>query len=451
MSYKDDKLFNNNEKIPFDDSPIARKPSKNSSPFKGNGQNKSFFQNSKLLVAVVVILFTLNVILMGVCGWAIRNGGTKNINVLNPSILTASEDGAISSYAMNKAYYSSVCIAAGSRVTNFNDFFNKSGLSRGTGVIIEKNEKELYVLTCFHVIDGYYSKEGDSKINVLYPSSLEPISSNYVEVVGYSTTNDIVVLKVKNLKNAEPCTEVENAKVSVLNPSDAVFTIGNAISSNLKFTKGTISSINENVLIEKQRFREIVFSAAIQPGNSGGGLFNNKGEFVGLVNAKLPSVTSNGTTIPVELTSYALPGFYAIGIGKSIILNGGKPKGINIGAEFENDKNSPVSSGIIEDKSFSQFFNQIYSVKVSSVESHSSSSGKLKVNDKIISFTYESIIDGQRHKVYMVNQYCFEDVKFLIKKDSEIIFEVERKKGILGTEVETQSISIFATETFTPE
>lgn len=430
MSYREDQdyLYSRSEKIPYDDTPISRKPdSRSSSPLKKMKNFKNQPGVSKVLVSIVAIMFCLNVVLVGVVIWTVKNGGDRYVNVYNNSITTSGEDGYVSEYAMQTAWYNTVCVAAGGQIGDKSSFFSRAQ-SRGSGIILEKDDDYVYILTCFHVVDGY-----ENKVSVLFQSWDNPVSATFI---GASKSNDVAVLRVKNSQNFDPCNAVIFADSQFLKPSETVFTIGNAISTNLKFTKGAVSSINDMVSIDGRIAREIVFSAAIQPGNSGGGLFNAEGKLIGLVNAKLTSVKSNDNTIPVELTSYAIPGNYAVGIGKSIIKNGSAIS-ISIGANFVNDKDSPISSTVID----GNLINQNYRVIVNSVVSASPASTKLRKGDEIVSFTYVSIIDGQRHTVYMTNQYCFEDVSFLVQKDSEVQFTVIRGGA------EPQTISVLASST----
>jgi len=65
-------------------------------------------------------------------------------------------------------------------------------------------------------------------------------------------------------------------------------------------TEGIISALGRNIEIGGQVLNLLQTSAAVNPGNSGGGLFNRYGELVGVVNAK-----SGGTNI--EGIGFAIP------------------------------------------------------------------------------------------------------------------------------------------------
>ena len=62
----------------------------------------------------------------------------------------------------------------------------------------------------------------------------------------------------------------------------------------------------------KTEMRVIRVDTAVNPGNSGGGLFNSKGELIGIVNAKI--ISSD-----VENIGYAIPSSVAINVADNII------------------------------------------------------------------------------------------------------------------------------------
>lgn len=433
MSYSEDykDLLSRNEKIPYDDTPISREPTQKKINFSINskkpnlGKNKS--KTFKALVGAVALLFCLNVILIGVLIHHIKTGGNRFINYWDNTVNVSGAN--ISTHAVQKARYSSVCIAAGGNVYDHNSFYNNSE-NMGSGVIIEKNydENYVYILTCYHVIDGY-----QSKINVQFQGYLQPIKA---QVVGYSITNDIAVLKVTDLRNIDACGAVTTYNSQNLAIGETAFAVGNSLSGGFSVTGGMISRINKEISVEGSVVRELQIDAAINPGNSGGGLFNAKGEFIGLVNAKLFTTTSGSNTITAEGTAYAFPGTYALSIAKSIIENSGRATYINLGVRFEHDENYPISSVMVDDKLIDN-----YKVIVGAVSSGSIASGKLKKGDEIISFSYIDY-DGVERVVDMRNKYCFEDICFAIKRNTVLKFNIKRAIGQPEGQIEIVASSI---------
>ena len=416
MSYNEDyrEAYNAQEKIPFDDTPISRDlPQKKSGPFKRTNQKTPSSRLFKAVVACTLILFCLNIVLVGMLVYNIRNGGNRYVNVFDSTITVSGDANGISSYAIQKAWYNSVCIAAGGRITDNNSFYKNSS-SRGSGTILEKNDEKgyLYIITCQHVIDGY-----EDSVYVLFASYLKPIKAT---VVGYSVAYDVAVLKVTDLRNLDACTAMTEYDSQLLSIGETCFAVGNSLSGGLSVTGGNISRINKEISVEGTISREIQVDAAINPGNSGGGLFNAEGKFIGLVNAKLSSAKSGNSTITVEGTSYAIPATLALGIAKSIISNGGSPSNVRLGVTFAHDENYPVSSVEVNGKLFDN-----YKVIVSDVSSGTIASGILRSGDEIVSFSYTDL-SGKVQVVNMYNMYCFDDISFNVMKNSTIEFTINR-------------------------
>ena len=166
----------------------------------------------------------------------------------------------------------------------------------GSGVVIASG----YVLTNHHVIDGAISLEvtaGEDK----YKATL----------VGFDEALDIAVLKVEGLK-IKPVTLGDS---DLLNVGDWAICIGNPLSFTGTTTVGVISGLdremdNETTDIYGLRTKGISAmiqtDAAINAGNSGGGMFNVAGELVGI-----PSRKYAGTAVE--------------GIGMAIPINAAKP------------------------------------------------------------------------------------------------------------------------------
>ena len=84
-------------------------------------------------------------------------------------------------------------------------------------------------------------------------------------------------------------------------------------------TNGIVSGLSRDVTIDGTEMNLIQTNAAVNPGNSGGGLFNLYGELVGIVNAK-SSTTSSGTS--VEGIGFAIPIDNAINVATELVNYG---------------------------------------------------------------------------------------------------------------------------------
>lgn len=156
-----------------------------------------------------------------------------------------------------------------------NSIIEKSSEWSGTGFALKNG----YIVTNFHVIDGAKSikiKGVSGDFNKSYKAS----------IIGVDKNNDLALLKID-----DPIfCGFGNIPYSILSTTsevgEGVFVLGYPLTSTMgdeiKLTTGIISS--------KTGFKGDValyqISAPIQPGNSGGPLFNNDGNVIGVVSAK---------------------------------------------------------------------------------------------------------------------------------------------------------------------
>lgn len=154
--------------------------------------------------------------------------------------------------------------------------------------------KDGYIVTNYHVVEGAKS------IKIQGVKGDFTIKYN-AEVIATDKFNDLALLKVSDSKFAGFGTIPYNVKTSVSDVGEDIFVLGYPLTSTMgdeiKLTTGVISS--------KTGFQGDVslyqISAPIQPGNSGGPLFDNKGNLVGIVNAKHTGAENVGYAIK---TSY---------------------------------------------------------------------------------------------------------------------------------------------------
>lgn len=192
----------------------------------------------------------------------------------------------------------------------------------GSGVIFKLSEdkSEAYILTNYHVVYDGSINMVSKKINVflygmesyLYGSDLNyAISAEYV---GGTVKYDLAVLKIRGSEvllnsNARACDFADSNKVTVLETAIAV---GNAGGSGISATMGKVNVESENIALlaaderTELSLRVMRTDAAVNSGNSGGGLFNSKGELIGIVNAKSSSSSTDniGFAIPSNVAKY---------------------------------------------------------------------------------------------------------------------------------------------------
>ena len=189
-------------------------------------------------------------------------------------------------YAMN--VQSVVLISC--EVTSTNAFGQVSkGQSTGSGFILTENG---YVVTNAHVV------EGANTIKVSIPSG----ESYEAKLVGSDSTNDVAVLKVE----AEGLSPVTIGSSEALIVGDQVVAIGNPLGDlTSTMTVGYVSAKDRDVTTDNRTINMIQTDAAINSGNSGGPLFNMRGEVVGITTAKYSGSSSSGASI--ESIGFAIP------------------------------------------------------------------------------------------------------------------------------------------------
>lgn len=187
----------------------------------------------------------------------------------------------------------------------------------GSGVIISQDG---YIMTCAHVISGATTITVTTSTGEEYPAT----------VVGSYTDGDIAVIKI----------DADNLQAAVMGDSDqvllaeVVYAVGNPGGTlGGSITDGIISATDRTITVSveeesnppKNPFSGITSkivtlnvlqtSAAVSPGNSGGGLFNSRGELIGIVNAKSAGESQEGL-------GFAIPSNRALEIATALIEDG---------------------------------------------------------------------------------------------------------------------------------
>ena len=140
--------------------------------------------------------------------------------------------------------------------------------SSGSGFAVSSNG---YVVTNNHVINGCQN------VKIHYKGGAIPAT-----VVAYDPENDLALLK----GDFRPSTILplsNDAPELLQDIYVAGYPFGRSISAGVKVTKGIISSLTGI----GNNFSEIQIDAALQPGNSGGPILDDKGNVVGVAVSKL--------------------------------------------------------------------------------------------------------------------------------------------------------------------
>ncbi len=155
----------------------------------------------------------------------------------------------------------------------------------GSGVIIASDG---YIVTNNHVIEDANKIMIKLKNGDIYEAS----------VVGKSSEVDIAVLKI----DATDLQAVVLGDSDKLVVGDTAVVVGNPLGSGATVTNGIISALDREIDLGDSVMNLLQTNAAVNPGNSGGGLFNGKGELVGIVVAKSAGsdIEGIGFAIPIN-------------------------------------------------------------------------------------------------------------------------------------------------------
>ena len=175
----------------------------------------------------------------------------------------------------------------------------------GTGFIITSDG---YIMTNYHVIES--AQKSEHKIQVLFKDK----SSFEAKIVGFDEDNDVAVLKI-DASDLSPVSIGNSDDIAV---GDSVFAIGNPLGElDFSMTSGRVSALDRSITIERNgtAINMFQFDAAINSGNSGGPVYNESGEVIGIATAK---VGSSG----VEGLGFAIPINDAADIANELITKG---------------------------------------------------------------------------------------------------------------------------------
>ena len=188
--------------------------------------------------------------------------------------------------------------------------------SSGSGVVIGHSENYTFIVTCCHVVEGYKNYEVITSTGTLFDASL----------VGGDPMTDLAVIAIEKTDLPE-VTLIEDSSILKIG-SDAI-AIGNPLGTlGGTVTTGIISATSRNIKMSDGSVHTLIQTdAAINSGNSGGGLFNNQGQLIGIVSAKY-SATG------VEGLGFAIPSNTVRTIVTDLIKNGYVSGVTNLGVTF---------------------------------------------------------------------------------------------------------------------
>ena len=244
-------------------------------------------------------------------------------------------------------------------VTNFFGMQTTTPVS-GSGFIVTSDG---YIVTNYHVIEDAY-KGGYDVTVLMYDGTSYP-----AEIVGVEEQNDVAVLKI-DAEGLSPATLGNSDEMQV---GETVYAIGNPLGElNFTMTSGMVSALDRNITTANSQTGQKVtnnmfqIDAAVNSGNSGGPVYNEKGEVIGIVTAKYSSTG-------VEGLGFAIPINDAVSIINDLISKGYVTGKASFGI--------PVTT---VDSSVAQYYNMVEGAYIYSVnEGSCAEAAGLRVGDII--------------------------------------------------------------------
>ncbi|MBO5373844.1 MAG: trypsin-like peptidase domain-containing protein [Clostridia bacterium] len=284
--------------------------------------------NTNLAVILVCAFFGILILLTFIFGSIIvgkltsSNIGNQNVDSMifstpktelstpvNPSATTPRDE------AKEYESYSEVIYAVKDSVVEIKTQVISNGHtiseSAGSGVIIgsykiDDVDAGYYVVTNAHVVEASNGIVSD-KIMIKTTDGKE---YEVTGVRGSDTYGDIAVLMINTTDKLKGVSFGDSNSLVL---GQEVIAIGNPLGElGGSCTNGIISALDREVEIDGTSFKLLQTNAAINQGNSGGGLFNMKGQLVGIINAK---TIGDG----VEGIGFAIPSNEAKNIVSDII------------------------------------------------------------------------------------------------------------------------------------
>ena len=303
------KLYEDAEFVPQDETdeipqyyvPSEKKPK----------EKKSEARNGRILKLICVCLVCALVggLVGGFVSWSALKSRLPSASSDKPIVPSVETKNVSNETATANDIYSVGCrqtVGISLEITSSNIFGQTSASAvAGTGFIITSDG---YIMTNYHVIEPAY--ENNYKITVLFKDG----TSYEASVAGFEEDGDIAVLKI-DANDLSPVTVGNSDNIAV---GDSVFAIGHPLGElDFSMTSGRVSALDRSITADRNSapINMFQFDAAINSGNSGGPVFNESGEVIGIATAK---VGSSG----VEGLGFAIPINDAADIANELITKG---------------------------------------------------------------------------------------------------------------------------------
>ncbi len=266
----------------------------------------------------------------------------------------------------------------------------------GSGVIISADG---YIITNTHVIADESTGVPSKQITV----RLADGSEYPAKTIGYDSDSDISIIKIE----AANLTAAQCGNSDKLSVGEELVIVGNPLGElGGTVTNGIVSATEREIQVNSVTMSLIQTNAAVNPGNSGGGMFNMQGQLVGIVNAK-----SSGSDI--EGLGFAIPINDALEVSKQLLEYGYVRGKTMIGASFEQ----------VSGSNYFFYYNIEPGLYVTSL-SKGYNDEVLKVGDRVVAVNGETVSAPADIKAIVLESAVGDKLKFQVERDGKLM-EVE--------------------------
>jgi S1-C subfamily serine protease len=210
----------------------------------------------------------------------------------------------------------------------------------GSGFVIDKTG---------HIVTNYHVIEGAGEIEVSF-SNQDTLTA---KLVGSDPSSDIAVLRVE--ASSRGLTPLDFGDSDDVRVGDAVVAIGNPFGLERSASAGIVSAVQERTITAPNGYpidHVIQTDAAINSGNSGGPLLNDRGEVIG-VNSQIS--TASGSTGNVGI-GFAVPANTVKNVVAQLIDKGKVDRafigieGTSIDPDLAQQFRLPVDTGVLVER-----------------------------------------------------------------------------------------------------
>lgn len=211
-------------------------------------------------------------------------------------------------------------------VLNYASYYDRGSVvtslyGSGSGFIYAADDSYIYLYTNAHVVSvskGF----NQSYYEIVFYDGYR----SYGNLISKDSSEDVAIMKVSRDSYQDFLVASIGNSEKVI-PGEDVFTIGSPLGLNHSntITKGIISNVNVSLDTDDDNDGNFItmymihVDAALNPGNSGGPLFNMKGEVIGVNTLKLMS-NENGED--VESFNFSIPINHFVNVSNSLVDTG---------------------------------------------------------------------------------------------------------------------------------